>query len=173
MSLKIHDARGPGFYTYKQALSGQCRASEDGEIPAHWYQLKVIDIIMYSTLANVYLRNSMVTRAAGTYSTYICDSWRLKCAGNISGAKSQVPTNMAALGLCYGLGMYTSRGIQLDLWKTSETNSEAIGRISCLAGSTCIEMLDTTSKFRVQHCYLPIYDASIPVTCSHRTEPMR
>lgn len=173
MSLKIDDVRGPGFYTYRQAPSGRYRHSEDCKNLTHFYHSKVVATIKASTLAKLLLRSSMVARAAVTYSTCKCRSWSLKCASNISGAKPQVPSNMAALGLCHGLGMYTSRGIQLDLWKTSETNSEAIGRISCLAGSTCIEMLDTTSKFRVQHCYLPIYDAIIPVTCSHRTEPMR
>lgn len=136
MSLKIDDVRGSGFYTYKQALSGRYRPGEDYEILAHCYQLKVIDTITYSTLANDYLPNSIVTRAAGTYSTCKCRSWSLKCAGNISGAKPQVPNNMTALSLCHGLGMFTNRGIQLDLWGTNQAYSEAIGGISCLAGPT-------------------------------------
>lgn len=90
---------------------------------------------MYSTFANDYLHNPVVTRVAGTYSTYMCESWRLKCVGNISGAKSQVPSNMLAHGICHGLGMFTIRGIQLDLRGTNKADSEAIGEIRCLAGS--------------------------------------
>lgn len=93
-------------------------------------------MIKASTLAKLLLRSSMVARAAVTYSTCKCRSWSLKCAGNISGAKPQVPSNMAALGLCHGLGMFTNRGIQLDLWGTNQADSEAIGGISCLAGPT-------------------------------------
>lgn len=156
MSLKIHDARGPGFYTYRQAPSGRHRPSEDCKNLTHFYPSKVVATIRASTLAKLRLRSSMVTRAGGTYYTYMCESWRLKCAGNITGAKPQVPSNMSALGLCHGLGMFTSRGIQLDIWGTNQAGSETMGRIACLVSPTLIDTLNTTSKFRVQHCYLPI-----------------
>lgn len=133
MSLKMHDARGlASIHTGKPSVGDTGLAKTTYEILAHCYQLKVIDNITYSTLANDYLPNSIVIRAAGTYSTCMCDSWRFICAGNISGAKPQVPSNMAAVGQCHGLGMYTSCGIQLDLWGTIQTDSEAIDEINCL-----------------------------------------
>lgn len=156
MSLKIHDVRGPGFYTYRQAPSGRYRHSEDCKNLTHFYHSKVVATIRASTLAKLRLRSSMVIRAAGTYSTYMCDSWRLNCVGNISGAKPRVPNNMAAHGIFHGLGMFTSRGIQLYLRGTNKADSEAIGEIGCLVSPTLIDTLNTTSKFRVQHCYLPI-----------------
>lgn len=156
MSLKIDDVRGPGFYTYRQAPSGRYRHSEDCKNLTHFYHSKVVATTKASTLAKLLLRSSMVARAAVTYSTCKCRSWSLKCAGNISGAKPQVPSNMAALGLCHGLGMFTSRGIQLDIWGTNQADSETMGRIGCLVSPTLIDTLNTTSKFRVQHCYLPI-----------------
>lgn len=156
MSLKIHDVRGPGFYTYRQAPSGRYRHSEDCKNLTHFYHSKVVATTKASTLAKLLLRSSMLARAAVTYSTCKCRSWSLKCAGNISGAKPQGPSNMAALGLCHGLGMFTSRGIQLDIWGTNQADSETMGRIGCLVSPTLIDTLNTTSKFRVQHCYLPI-----------------
>lgn len=66
------------IHTGKPSVDDTYRLSEDYlEIAAHCYHLKVIDTMMHSTLAKLPLRNEMVARVAGTYSTYMCDSWRL------------------------------------------------------------------------------------------------